>query len=40
MAGYLTKAEEKQIRKLIDELADEFGLYCEKRNVLLGLLSG
>lgn len=30
MPQYLTNDEEKQIRKLLDELADEWGLYCPK----------
>ena len=31
MAQYLTNAEEKQIRKLLDELADKLELYCSKK---------
>lgn len=31
MAQYLTKTEEKQIQKLLDELADKIGLYCDKK---------
>jgi len=31
MAQYLTNAEEKQIRKLLDALADKLGLYCGKK---------
>ena len=29
----MTNAEEKQIKKLIDELADKFGLHCDKKEV-------
>jgi len=31
MSQYLTDKEEKQIRNLLDELANKLGLYCEKK---------